>query len=688
MSRPKKRRGIQPTDSDRQGQFSRRALLLGGGQAMLFGALAGRLYYLQVIEGDRYALLAEENRINVQLIQPRRGRIVDRFGVTLADNEQSYRVLLTAEQAADVDAVLAEVARIVGLNDDDLDRVRDDVRRQKNFVPVAVAEYLQWEDVAQIEVRRPDLPGISIDVGDRRFYPEANAAAHVLGYVARVSAEDLTGDPLLETPGFRIGRTGVEREFDRSLRGRAGARQLEVNANGRVVRELGRRSADKGGDLVLTLDMAVQRYAAERLGDQAGAIVVMDANTGDIAALASTPSFDPNSFANGLGADEWAALSENIRAPLRNKAIAGEFAPGSTFKMAVALAALEEGVSHSGTEVNCPGHIDLGNSRFHCWRRGGHGKLDLTEAIAQSCDVYFYELAQRLGIDRIAAMARRLGLGEDFDIEIPGARSGLVPTAAWKRAVIGEAWVGGETLITGIGQGFLLATPLQMAVMTARIANGGRAVVPRLTAAQGVRLPDRLPEPDPHAPADILARAEVPVSLTVGEAASTEDLGFDPRHVAAVRRGMSAVIASPRGTAYAARIGDPGIEMAGKTGTAQVRRISIAEREGGVLRNEDLIWRQRDHALFVGYGPVEEPKYAISVVVQHGGGGSAVAAPIARDVLALALRRDRARATAAATPDRRPGVTEGMADDIAEDLDLETSPGRQPGGHHLSGREG
>lgn len=642
---------MQQNDTDRQSSFTRRAALLAGGQAVLFGVLASRLYYLQVIEADRYKLLAEENRINVRLIQPRRGRIVDRFGVRLADNEQSYRVLLTAEQTSNVDETLAAIADILGLDGAVIARIRDDIGRQRNFVPVEIAEFLSWEDVAQIEVNAPDLPGISIDIGARRFYPQFSDAAHVLGYVARVGPEDLNGDPLLETPGFRIGRAGIERSYDESLRGRAGSRQLEVNASGRVVREIGRIEPEKGGDLVLSLDMELQRFAGEKLGEESGAIVVMDIHSGDVLALASAPSFDPNKFAEGLSNDEWAAISSDERAPMRNKAIAGEFAPGSTFKLSVALAGLEEGVIHTNTGFVCPGHMDLGNRRFHCWRRGGHGRLNLIQAIAQSCDVYFYKTAQLLGIDRMAEMANRLGLGSKFDLDIPGERPGLVPTRAWKRAVIGERWVGGEDLISGIGQGFLLATPLQLAVMTARIANGGKMVVPRLIAASDLRLPNRLPETSPQSPIDILSRLNLddtanPADSPADSPTDGPTLGFDPRHLGTIRRGMTEVISSPRGTAFGARIGIQGVEMAGKTGTVQVRRISQAERQTGVLRNDELPWRLRDHALFVGYGPVENPKYSVAVVVEHGGGGSSTAAPLARDVMELTLRRDAARGVA------------------------------------------
>ena len=607
-------------DNDRQRLFTRRAMVLGGGQAALLTALAGRMYYLQVIQADRYTLLAEENRINLRLLPPERGRIVDRYGVPLAVNQQNYRVVITSENTPDVELTLDLLGRIIDISPEDRARILREVRRKRNFVPVTVQELLEWPEVARIEVNAPDLPGVSIDVGQRRFYPHAQRGAHVLGYVAAVREEDLNGDPLLELPGFRIGRNGVERMYDMALRGTAGTSQLEVNAVGRVIRELGRQDGQSGNDLVLTIDMALQKFAAELLGDESGAAVVMDIHTGDLLALASNPEFDPNAFTRGLSSSEWQTLVANERSPLRNKAVAGEYAPGSTFKMMVALAALEAGVVDENSSFFCPGFLRLGDGRFHCWKRAGHGNVELVRGIRESCDVYFYEIARRVGIDRIAAMAERFGLGTRLSVDLPNERPGLLPTRDWKQAVIGEQWVQGETLVNGIGQGFVLATPLQLAVMTARLANGGIAVVPHLArdVVQDGRVADRA-------------------------APAFASLGIDERHLALVVQGMIEVTTHARGTARGARINRLDMEMGGKTGTAQVRRISRRERLSRVLKNEELPWRWRDHALFVAFGPIENPRYAVSVVVEHGGGGSRVAAPIARDIMTMALERDAAR---------------------------------------------
>ncbi len=606
-------------DNDLQRHFTRRALVLGGGQAALMGVLAARMYYLQVVEADRYALLADENRINMRLLQPSRGTIVDRFGVPLAINRQNYRVLITSENTPDIEQTLNRLAHIIPISDDERARILRDTHKRRNFVPVTIREFLDWEEVAKIEVNAPDLPGISIDVGQRRFYPDSVTVAHVLGYVASVSPDDINGDPLLETPGFRIGRSGLEKKYDLALRGRAGASQVEVNALGRVIRELERKEGQSGQELVLTLDVELQRFAAERLGEESGAVVLIDVETGALLTLVSNPSFDPNNFTEGLSTAQWQALVNNERAPLRNKAIAGEFSPGSTFKMVVALAALEAGVLDTETTFFCNGKLRLGDGLFHCWKREGHGKVHLTRGIRESCDVYFYEVSRRVGIERIGDMARRLGLGANFDIDLPGERPGLIPTPAWKQAVIGEPWVTGETLVSGIGQGFVLTTPLQLAVMVARIANGKKALQPHLTRDRAVD-------------ATLIARTTDDLP----------DLGINARHLDIVRQGMIEVTTHERGTARRSRIGEEGMEMAGKTGTAQVRRITRRERAVRVLKNEELPWKARDHALFVAYAPLEKPRYAVAVVVEHGGSGSKVAAPIARDVLREAQLRDPA----------------------------------------------
>lgn len=609
-------------DNDRSKVFGRRAALLGGAQIAMLSALVGRMYYLQVVEASKYAMLADENRISIRLLPPPRGRILDRNGVPMAVNQLNYRVLVISEQTSSLEATLKALSEIVPLSENDRARIQRDARRRRSFVPVTVRENLTWEDVSRIEVNAPDLPGVMIDVGQSRHYPLEGLGAHILGYVAAVSEQDLTGDPLLELPGFRIGKAGVERIYDLALRGKGGTSQVEVNAVGRVIRELSRDDGEPGAELPLTIDLDLQEYAAQRLGEESAAVVVMDVHTGEVLVMASTPSFDPNAFNRGLRADEWKDLVANPRAPLTNKSIAGQYPPGSTFKMIVAMAGLEAGVITPEQRVFCPGHMSLGTARFHCWKKGGHGTVDMLMGLKQSCDVYFYEVARRVGIDRVADMAKRFGMGEVTGIDLPGERAGTVPSRKWKQATLGQPWHPGETLVNGIGQGFLLATPLQLALMTARIANGGIAVVPHVARDRLSEDGHMKPRPAPDFP-----------PLQVPKAA-----------IAMARRGMNAVTNEPGGTAYNARIKDETIRMSGKTGTAQVRRITARERETGVKKNDELPWKERDHALFVAYAPEDAPRYAISVVVEHGGGGSAVAAPIARDILTEVQRREQARA--------------------------------------------
>jgi penicillin-binding protein 2 len=619
-------------DSAKSKTFSRRALFLAGGQALLFSALAGRMYYLQILKSDTYKTLAEDNRINLRVLPPPRGRILDRFGVELAVNEQNYRLVLVREQTPDVGETLNALSQIISLSEHDYKRVLSEVKRKRAFVPVTVRDNLTWEQVSSVSVNAADLAGASIEVGQTRSYPFGSAMSHALGYVAAVSESELTGDPLLELPGFRIGKNGLEKQHDLALRGKQGNSHLEVNAYGRVIRELSRDEGKPGRDAVLTIDAGLQTFVQQRLmSEMSAASVVLDIKNGDVLAMCSVPSYDPSAFSRGLSTREWNGLVTDHLAPLTNKAIAGTYAPGSTFKLVVALAAMKEGIGAQHSAF-CPGSMRLGNAKFHCWKRGGHGWVDLIRGLQHSCDVYFYDIARRIGVNKIAEMANRLGLGETVGIDLPGERSGVIPTKAWKLANVGEPWQGGETLITAIGQGFVLSTPLQLATMVARIASGGLKVTPRLTRgfndeAGGIAASEPL----------------------------FESLGIPAEHLRVIHSAMDAVTNNRRGTAYKARIQEEGWEMAGKTGTSQVRRISMAERAAGVFKNEQLPWRRRDHALFVGYAPVHSPRYACAVVVEHGGGGSSTAAPIVRDILSETQRRDPSGAPALHLQAQAPG---------------------------------
>lgn len=601
-------------DSDRERivSFTRRALVLGGVKGALMATIAARLGWLQLAEASHFRTLAENNRINMKLIAPTRGLIYDRSGIKLAENKQDFRALVTPELTDDIEASLDKFSRILPLRPSEKTSVITRARQQPRFVPIEIIGNLSWEQVAAIEVNMPDLPGISIDVGQRRYYPDGPATAHVVGYVGSVSKDDQTSDPVLSLPGFRIGKTGLEKKFEMDLRGVAGTSRIEVNVAGRTVRELARDDGSVGTDLTLAIDLELQKKVQEALAtEKSASAVVMDVHTGAVYALASSPSFDPNLFTTGISQDAWDALNNNEGKPLNNKAAGGTYPPGSTFKMMTALAGLEAGIIKPTTRFYCPGHYDVGDHRFHCWKKGGHGSVDLKNALSQSCDTYFYSIARDIGIDRIAAVAKRFGLGAIQDIELPEERRGTVPDQAWKLREFKKKWEPGETVLASIGQGYLLTTPLQLAVMTSRLVNGGKAVKPWLIA----RVDDR------KAPNTLRGWAKISVLA---------------EHLEAIKAGMDAVVGDERGTAHAAAIKEEGKEMGGKTGTAQVKRISMQERSEGITKQEDQPWKFRHHALFVGYAPVNAPKYVTCVVVEHGGSGSGAAAPIARDILKAA----------------------------------------------------
>lgn len=593
--------------------LSRRTLVLGGLQAAFVGGLAMRMRFMQVDQADQFRLLAEENRINIRLIPPARGEIFDRNGKIIGQNSPSYRIVIVREDAGDVEQVISNLSRLIYLNDEDLERARAEMRRSPPFLPITLADRITWEDISKVAVNAPALPGITPEVGLTRIYPQAEDFAHVVGYVGPVSDYDLSQiqdpEPVLRIPRFQIGKVGLETKREDLLRGKAGAKRVEVNAAGRVMRELDRKEGEQGADLQLSVDADLQQYVQARLGKESAAAVVMDCETGDLRAIASSPSFDPNLFVRGISVADYRALTEDNYRPLANKTVQGTYPPGSTFKMITAMAALEAGLVGPDDTVYCPGFLKVGSRRFHCWKRGGHGYVDLLNSLRRSCDVYYYDVALKVGIDRISEMANTFGLGVKHDIPMSAVAKGLAPNQAWKSRVHDQSWLVGDTANASIGQGFMLASPLQLAVMTARIATG-REVKPRLVKSiDGVEQPSGRGEP----------------------------LNLNENNLRKLRRAMYSVSNDRRGTAYRSRIITEEFRMAGKTGTSQVRNITAAERAAGVIRNEDLPWERRDHALFVCFAPYDNPKFAISVVVEHGGGGSKAAAPVARDIMLQAL---------------------------------------------------
>lgn len=578
------------SEAQAQLSFSRRSFVLGAAQLGIGGVLAARMAWLSIAENERYRLLAESNRVNLSLIPPRRGWLVDRNGKPLALNRTVFRVDVVPDRLTDKDATLDALVQLLRLSSDDRDRIAEEIKLAAGFQPVEVAADLDWERYAALSIRATDLPGVFPTQGFARYYPSGAAVGHLLGYVGAASAEDYetTKDPLMITPGYKVGKLGVEKQLQPVLKGLPGARRSEVTARGKLVRELATRPDTPGSTVRMTIDAGLQDYAARRLGDNSGAVVVIDTATGGVVCCASMPSFDPNDFTDGIGRAEWARLSGDERLPLVNKTLQSLYPPGSTLKPAAALAALAAGVKPTDT-VFCGGGYRLGNRVFRCL--GRHGTVNMKRAIAKSCNTYFYTIGRRIGYDRIAAMARELGLGSEYDLPVSSQRYGTIPDSAWKLKKYRQTWTDADTLNATIGQGYVSVSPFQLAVMAARIASG-RSLVPHLIG-----------KPQPG----------TPLSCTL-------------EHLAVVRDAMREVV-NGDGTAGRSRLMIPGIEMGGKTGTAQVRRIA------GSQRGQSGTWRYRDHGLFVFFAPTDAPRYAGAVVIEHGMGGARAAAPVAKDVM-------------------------------------------------------
>lgn len=581
--------------------FDRRSIVIGGMQATIGVLLATRLGYLAVAQNEKYELESESNRVNLSLIPPRRGWILDRNGVPMASNRADFRVDVIPERMSDEAGTLAQLGSLLRLTAVDIRDLRDKIEKSHGFAPVEVATGLDWDRFAAVSVRLPDLPGVVTQRGFSRFYSTGCAVGHLVGYVGAASAEEYQRDkdPLLVTPGYKVGKDGLEKIFEQRLRGKPGARRVEVTAGGRIVRDLETRDDVPGKPIKLTIDSPLQDYAARRIGPESGAVVVMDCQNGDILAMASMPSFDPNSFSDGIGRVEWKMLSEDDHVPLRNKVLRGLYPPGSTVKPMVALAFLEAGLDPNES-VNCGGGLRVGNRVFHCWNRRGHGSVNMAKGIYQSCDVYFYHFAQKVGMDKIAAMAHRLGLGAEFELPVVGQSYGTVPDPAWKKRKYDKDWAVFDTVNATIGQGYFLVNPLQQAVMAARIASG-KILMPRLI------------------------HSSKPVNAP--------SLGISQEHLDYVHQAMSDVVNGP-GTAGRAALPIENIKLAGKTGTAQVVGLHISSGKTGP-------WKYRDHGHFICFAPADKPRYACAVIVEHGG-GSGAAYPIARDVMTYLFDREKA----------------------------------------------
>ena len=580
--------------------FSRRMIFVGGAQAAFGALLAGRMAWLSVAQNAKYALMSESNRVQLIPVPPRRGWIVDRNGKPIAINRSSFRVDLIPQQIVDRPQVVAALTTLLALPSDEIERINGELDDARGFKPVSVADNIPYEQYAAVTVHLPELPGVAASRGFARYYPGGSTVGQLVGYVGAANAKEYEREnknPLLVIPGVKIGKEGLEQAMESTLRGQPGGQRVEVTARGKLVKELDPKPDRSGGTIKLTIDSDLHQYAARRIGDQSGSVVVLDVATGDILAMPSMPSFNPNNFSDGISGNEWKMLSQNDHLPLVDKVTESLYPSGSTIKPLMSLALLQANIDPK-EHVFCAGSYRVGNAIFHCDKR--HGSVAMADAIMKSCDIYFYEMARRAGVGVIAPMARRMGFGEKFDLPF-SQRYGTVPDPEWLMRHYKRKWEIYDTVNMSIGQGNVLVNPLQLAVMAGRIASG-RMIQPRLIA---------------NGP----ARAAPPLEVT-------------PEHLEFVREAMGGVVNSSVGTAGAVRLPLADVQMAGKTGTAQVRRISMGERNsGGVRSNESLNWKIRDHSLFVAFAPVINPRYCAAAVIEHGGFGAAVAAPLVRDTL-------------------------------------------------------
>jgi len=592
------------TEAQQRFSFTRRAFVLRGAQTAVGGLLLARMGWLSIVESERYQMQSEANRVNLALIPPRRGWIIDRNGKPLALNRTTFRVDVIPDRLEDKDKTVALLVNILNLTPDDHQRIIDSLADAAGFQPVQIADNLSLDAYAALSIRQSELPGVAPAQSFSRFYPTGAAVAHLLGYVGTPSAKDYeeTHNPLLITPGFKVGKDGIEKVMEGRLRGAPGARRTEVTARGKLVRDLANRPDVPGQNVRLTINADLQDYVARRLGDQSGACAVLDCNTGDVLAMTSMPAYDPNSFTGGISKSEWAMLSANDHLPLNNKTLQGLYPSGSTIKPMMALALLASGVNPD-EQVVCTGSYRLGNGIFHCDKRTGHGAISMHRAVVQSCDIYFYHMGRQLGIEKIAAMMHQMSLGQRYDLPVPSQRPGTVPDPAWLQKHHKRGWNLYDTINLSIGQGYLQVNPLQLAVMAGRIASG-RAIEPHLLLDH------------PHGAAPPMA--------------------IDPAHLDFIRKAMWGVV-NEAGTAAASRLQVAGVAMAGKTGTAQVRRI--------IKPGESQPWKFRDHSLFVAFAPADNPRYAGACIIEHGGQGARAAAPLMRDVMTYLFDPTKAMAT-------------------------------------------
>ena len=625
---------IRITTTHQSITFSRRILMLGGAEAAVGALLIGRLGWLAVVQNEKYQLLSESNRVQLIPVPPRRGWIIDRYGKPIAINKASFRVDIIPQQLDKGRDIVPEVARLLELEDDDVERIRRDLSQSRGFQPVSVADNVPYDKYAAITVRLPDLPGVAASQGFTRFYPGGSTVGQLVGYVGSASAteyEKENKNPLLLVPGVKIGKEGLEKKLEPVLRGQPGGQRVEVTARGRLVKELDPKPDISGGTVQLTIDSDLHQFAARRIGDQSASVVVIDVTNGDILAMPSMPSFDPNNFSDGISQAEWKMLSGDDHLPLVDKTVESLYPSGSTIKPSMALALLNAGVDRKQI-VNCTGSFPLGNHVFHCDKR--HGPVDMDSAVVHSCDVYFYTMCLRVGAEKLAPMVRSMGFGEKFDLPFDNQRYGTIPDPDWMMRKYHRKWQGYDTVNMSIGQGMVLINPLQLAVMASRLATGKR-VIPRLIKSK--------------------------------PAAPQTQLAVDQDHLDFIHKAMWGVV--DHGTAAAAKFPVEGIQMAGKTGTAQTHNLSASERGDYT----SATWKLRDHSLFMAFVPFDNPRYAAGTIVEHGGFGAAVAAPLVRDTLLFLYDKQKALQNLAA-------FEQGLGGTLDERLARKTAAWRQANG--------
>ena len=621
--------------------IGRRMFLLTAAKAVVMVGLVGRLISLQINQSTKYKSLSDKNRFREWKLAPERGVIKDYFDQELASNEPLYQVHLVPENTKNLNELFVRLKGILNITDQKIAYLKRTIKKQKVWEPVVVSDNLNWSEFSRVNLFLHELNGVEPIVSVARTYPD-NSSAHVLGYVSQISAKDLKTKKYLKdlsVPGMTVGKTGLERKLDEQIIGKVGFQRYEVNAFGKRIKQIQINEGQAGKSFKTTLDYEVQKYTNELLQDKAAAVCVMDVYNGDIVSLVSAPTFQPNAFVHGLDKKYWNSLINNGKKPLTNKVMSGLYPPGSTIKTLVALSALENGVIKPYDTFRCKGKIELHGEKFHCWEKKGHGIVNLRKGIQRSCDVYFYEIARKLGVDRLSETAKKFGLGKQVLSDFVEERSGIVPNTKWKKKFIGQNWYIGETLHSGIGQGYFQSTPIQLCLMTAQIANGGFKIKPRIVFDEkndDLRNYLKYKNENPNEP--------LPTDLLVSNF-NLEPLFKNQEHINLIKDAMFSSSNEPGGTSYRHRFENPKFTFAGKTGSSQIKRFTEAQREAEV-KQESLPYKDRDHALFVAFAPYKNPQYAISVLVEHGGSGGKAAAPIAKQVIKKVLERHELRRSA------------------------------------------